>query len=246
MISTPEELVRRLAAAHDGGEPVGAVSPDLIPADLVGVYALQDRIMALLGPLGGWKILAGAEGEPLCSPIPLSRYLPDGADIDAGRHRLIIAEVEVAVQLGADLTPGSEVEAAIASLHPVLEFIGDPFADRSGAERNLQLGDLQSNGLVVVGPALDRSVIGALSTLPVGLDYDEQTVKAGEGGASWNDIVAALTWLASHAAGRGLPLRAGQIIITGARLLAPLTGARMIDGTLGEWSSVTAKCRFTA
>lgn len=246
MTSALDALARNLAGAHDGGDPVGPVSPELVPTDMAGVYALQDRIIEHLGPVGGWKIMAGGEGEPLCSPIPLNRYFPDGAELDAGRHRLIIAEVEVAVQLGADLAPGGSVEAAVASLHPVLEFIGNPFVDRDATARHLQLGDLQSNGAVVVGPPLDRAVTETLSTLPVGLDYDGQTVKSGEGGAGWADIVAALDWLAPHAAARGLPLRAGQVIITGARLLAPLTGARDIAGTLGQWGRVSARCRFTA
>lgn len=246
MTSALNALARSLAGAHDGGAPVGPVSADLVPADLAGVYALQDRIIEQLGPVGGWKVMAGGEGEPLCSPIPLNRYFPEGAELDANRHRLIITEVEVAVQLAADLSPGGSVEDAIASLHPVLEFIGNPFVDRDATERNLQLGDLQSNGAVVVGPALDRGVIDALGALPVGLDYDDQTVKSGEGGASWTEIVAALEWLAPHAAARGLPLRAGHIIITGARILAPVTGARTIVGTLGPWGQVSARCRFTA
>lgn len=246
MNSALDDLVRRLVAAHDGGEPVGAVPADLVPADLAAVYALQDRVIGQLGPVGGWKIMAGASGDPICAPIPLSRYFPDGAEIDASRHRLILVEVEVAVQLGADLMPGADVEAAVASLHPALEFIGNPFFDRDATARNLQLGDLQSNGAVVVGPILSRDMAEGLASLPATLDYDGQTVKSGEGGAGWADILAALSWLAPHAAERGLPLRAGQVIITGSRVLAPLTGARVIEGRFGTWGQVEAKCRFTA
>jgi 2-keto-4-pentenoate hydratase len=243
MNSAQDDLARRLIAAHEGGEPVGTVAPELVPTSLEEVYALQDRVIAHAGEIGGWKIMAGGEGEPLCAPVPASRYYDEGAELDAGHHRLIIAEVEFAVKLGADLTPGVAVEQAIASLHPVLEFIANPFVDRDAMARNLLLGDLQSNGAIVVGPALDRSILDNLTTLKVGLDTDGSTVKTADTGASWTDVVAALGWLAQHAAARGLPLSAGQVIITGARVLAPLGGAAEIAGTLGAWGRVSARLK---
>ena len=62
-------------------------------------------------------------------------------------------------------------------------------------------------------------------------------------GASWDDIVAALVWLAPHAEARGLPLKAGQTIITGARIAAPLGTPETVEGKFGDWGRVTA--RFT-
>ena len=179
MSEAQDKLAQALIAAHDGGALVGPVAPADIPADLPAVYALQDRIMAGIGPAGGWKIVAGAEGEPLCSPIPANRFFANGATLDAKTHRHFIAEVEVAVLLGADLfgTPNRfEVADAIASVHPVLEMVANPFVDRDATPRNLQLGDLQSNGAVVVGPALSNDIKPALSTLPVALNYDGKDV----------------------------------------------------------------------
>jgi len=247
MTDSLQDLAQALIAAHDGGPLVGPVDPALVPADMSGVYALQDRIMAGIGPAGGWKILAGGEGEPICSPIPANRYFTDGAALEARHHRFIIAEVEVAVLLGADLfgAPNRfEVEAAIASIHPALEMVGNPFADRDATPRNLQLGDLQSNGAVVVGPALSHDIRGALPELPVSLAYDGKVVKETAKGASWADIVAALVWLAPHAESRGLPLKAGQAIITGARIATPLGTAELIEGRLGDWGKVSARCSY--
>ncbi|PXA99020.1 hypothetical protein DMC47_05410 [Nostoc sp. 3335mG] len=242
-----DDLARALIAAHDGEAPVGPVDEADVPADLAAVFGLQDRIMAGIGPAGGWKIAAGSEGEPMCSPIPSNRFFANGATLDAGTHRFIIAEVEVAVLLGADLfgAPNRfEVEAAIASLHPALEFVGNPFADRDATPRNLQLADLQSNGAVVVGPALANEVRDALSSLPVTLAYDGKVSKQVEGGASWADIVAALVWLAPHAESRGLPLKAGQTVITGARVATPLEGATAVEGRLGSWGAASAHCTY--
>src|SRR5690606_35027465 len=132
-------------------------------------------------------------------------------------------------------------EAAIASVHPVLEMIANPFVDRDATPRNIQLGDLQSTGAIVVGPALDHSIVEGLDTLAVGLLLDGNEVKTTDKGAGWAAVVAALEWLAPHAQGRGMPLKAGQVIITGSRVLAPLDAATTIIGTLGQAGRVSAR-----
>ncbi|MBO9590137.1 fumarylacetoacetate hydrolase family protein [Devosia sp.] len=247
MTASQETLAKALIAAHDGGPLVGPVDAADVPADMTAVYAMQNLIIAGIGPVGGWKIVAGGQGEPLCSPIPANRFFANGAVLDAKTHRHFLAEVEVAVLLGADLfgKPNQfEVEAAIASVNPVLEMVANPFVDRDATPRNLQLGDLQSNGAVVVGPALANEVRAALPTLPVSLSYDGKTVKEVSTGASWADIVAALVWLAPHAEARGFPLKAGQTIITGARIAVPLGTTDHVEGKLGEWGKVAARCTY--
>lgn len=240
-----DALSQALIAAHDGGAPVGPVAESEVPADMPAVYALQDRIMASIGASGGWKILAGAPGEPICAPIPANRYFADGARLDAKKHKFIIAEVEVAVKLGADLRGTITAEtaaAAIASVHPALEFVANPFVDRDATPRNLQLGDLQSNGAVVVGPAITGDVQSQLSRLAVTLHYDGALSKSVEAGASWDDILAALVWLAPHAERRGHPLKAGDVVITGARIATPMGEAERVEGAFGDWGRVAATC----
>jgi 2-keto-4-pentenoate hydratase len=247
MTASQETLAKALIAAHDGGPLVGPVDAADVPADMAGVYDMQNRIIAGIGPVGGWKIVAGGQGEPLSSPIPANRFFANGATLDAKTHRHFIAEVEVAVLLGADLfgKPNQfEVEAAIASIHPVLEMVANPFTDRDATPRNLQLGDLQSNGAVVVGPAIANNIRADLPTLAVSLVYDGTLAKDVATGASWDDIVAALVWLAPHAEARGFPLKAGQTIITGARVAAPLGTADLVEGKLGNWGKVSARVTY--
>lgn len=238
------DFAASLIAGHDGGQPIDTVAAHLVPADMAGVYALQDEIIRQIGPVGGWKILAGAPGEPTCSPIPAKRYFAGGASINSARHRFVLAEVEIAVKLGADLPAGTDaavVDAAIASLHPVLEMVGSPFVDRDTIAANAKLGDLQSNGAVIVGPALDPAIRSELPNLGVSLRLDGAVAKATEAGASWQAILEAVRWLASHAASRGLPLKAGDIIITGARVVAPHGSAALVEGDLGKWGKVGAR-----
>lgn len=246
MSETIAAFAARLIAAHDGGPLIDTVPDHLVPADAAGAYAMQDQIIGQIGAVGGWKVLAGAS-ELTCSPIPANRYFADGASVSSSQHRFVLAEVEIAVKLGADLGANADaaaVEAAIASLHPVLEMVGSPFVDRDAVAANAKMGDLQSNGCVVVGPALDPAIRNELSTLPVRLLLDGTEAKAAATGASWGATVEALRWLASHAAARGLPLRAGQVIISGARALASHAPATLVVGDLGKWGKVSASMTY--
>lgn len=234
-----EDLADRLVAGHDGGALIDSVPAELVPTDLAGVARLQDLVIARLGEVGGWKVLAGGEGTPVCAPIPQSRYFEDGATLDATHHRLVIAEVEVAVKLARDVPAGSNraaVDAAISSVHLALEMVGSPFVDRQTIDRNVQLGDLQSNGAVIVGERFDPSRLDALSSLKLDLRYDGETAGSTDTGADWHAILDAVAWLAGHASDRGMPLVAGQVIITGARVAQPLGTARLVEGTAGEVS----------
>lgn len=240
-MQTVDDLAEALIRAHDGGPLIATVPAHLVPPDMAAVHALQDLILGKIGPLGGWKVMAGGEGEPLCAPIPANRYFAEGEPLDAGRHRLILVELEVAVRLGRDLPAAASlpmVEAAIEAVLPALELIGNPFVDRDAMDFNTKLGDLQSNGAVVVGAPFATDLRANVGTLPAALTHDGELVKSGQGGADWSQILAAMQWLATHAAGRGLPLTKGQVIITGSRVLAPMGEARAILGQFGEHGMV--------
>lgn len=247
MTETITDFAARLIAAHDGGALIDSVPAQLVPADRAAAYALQDEIVRQIGPVGGWKILAGSKGEPICSPIPANRYFADGESISSAHYRFVLAEVEVAVKLDKDLPADADaalVEAAIASIHPVLEMVGSPFVDRNTIDDNAKLGDLQSNGAVIVGPALDLAIKADLAALKVSLRLDGVDAKSTETGADWAAVVEAVRWLSGHAAGRGLPLRAGDIIITGSRVVAPHAPARLVEGDMGQWGKVTASLTY--
>ncbi|MDB5613641.1 MAG: Fumarylacetoacetate hydrolase family protein [Devosia sp.] len=247
MTETLQDFAARLVAGHDGGPLVESFPAHLVPTDRRGIFAIQDAIIAHTGPVGGWKVMAGGQGEPMCSPIPANRYYVDGESISSTHHRFVLAEIEVAVKLGRDLPANADtaaVEAAIASIHPAIEMVGSPFVDRDTIDSLAKNGDLQSNGAVIVGPALDNAIKADLVTLKVSLRLDGVEAKSTDTGANWAAIVEAVRWLSGHAAARGLPLQAGQVIITGARALAPHAPALLIEGDMGQWGKVTARMTY--
>lgn len=242
MTQTLAELASQLIAAHDGGALIEA-APAIAPSDRAGAYALQNEIVGQLGAIGGWKIAAGRGDEPLCSPLPQNRFFDPETTLDGARHRFFLGEVEIAVRLSADLAPGADrqaVEAAIGGVHPALEMIANPFVDRAAMPPNLVLGALQSNGAVVVGPAFDDGIRAELGTLEATLELDGKPVHSVSEGAGWEQTIDALAWLCGHAAARGMPLRAGQVIITGSRALLALDGAREVGGVFGKWGRISS------
>lgn len=65
----PSDSVRALLAAHTQATPVRW--RDIVPASLAEAYAVQDALLAQLGPVGGWKVgAAGPQAEPGCAPLP--------------------------------------------------------------------------------------------------------------------------------------------------------------------------------
>lgn len=242
MSETIDGLIDRLIAGHDGGPLVDSVPESLVPADLASTYAMQDKMIARLGPIGGWKVMAGGQGEPLCAPIPASRYFDDGATVRAAHHNLVLTEIEIAVWLGHALAADADaatVDAAIAAVLPAIEMVGSPFVDRNQIAFNAKLADLQSNGAVVVGKDFDPRIRDQLPKLGVTLELDGQNVATADKGASYQDIVEAVRWLSGHAAARGIPLQAGQVIITGSRILHAQGKARSVVARMADWGSVT-------
>jgi 2-keto-4-pentenoate hydratase len=207
---------------------LGAVPEELVPESREAAYAIQDGIVALQGPVGGWKVATGTGPEPFCSPLPASVYVAPGEGFSIGKWLAIIIETEVAVGIGRDLPPRGtpysrdEVKAAMASLHPAIEVIGSRFVPGITVPQLLGIADLQNNAAVLIGPAVrDWSGLD-LAHLGILLRTAGVEIGTSEGGPDIEAITDALTWLANHATARQGGLRAGQFIITGSRIVRPI------------------------
>jgi len=225
-------LTTQLLAQQAAHTTMANPPAELVPTSLADAYAIQNEIVAAIGPAGAWKVTPmPADGEPNCSPILARNVHPDGATLRSATLPGLSIEVEVAVTIGQAL-PGKaggyapdDVKAAVASLHVVLEVLGSRFHERTAAPRLAGMADLMNNGAVITGPAVAATDWPEFGQQALSLSFDgveQQTTAAGE---TTENILAALTWLANHAAGRGLPLKAGDVVITGARL-GPIPFAR--------------------
>jgi 2-keto-4-pentenoate hydratase len=205
------------------------------PQNNADAYAIQDAVAAQLWPqarISAWKLGApDAVSEPNTAPIGPSLLVADGSTLQASDFLLIAIEGELAFRLARDLPPkddGSEyssaqVAAAVASVHPTIEIVDSRLQDWQNADALAKLADFQSNGALVVGPAVtDWQRINPL-TQPAQLIVNGATIVETQGGNAARDLLRLLTWQANHVVRRCGGLQAGDVVTTGS-----FTGVQMV------------------
>jgi 2-keto-4-pentenoate hydratase len=259
-VSTQRDVVtaaaERLQAAARTGVPCAPVR-DLIGSDDVDLaYAVQQRqTEARLA--GGARIVGRKIG--LTSPVvqkQLGVDRPDFgvlfADMDVSAlpevpsERLLQArtEAEIAFVLGADLAEGplddAQVRGAVAYAVAALEIV-----DSRIAGWDITFGDTvadnASSGLFVLGER--RLTLAEFAPVEVAMTMrlGGEVVSEGSGAACLGDPLNALAWLARTARDLGDPLRAGQVVLSGA--LGPMVATppgSSVSADLGPLGPVTA------
>lgn len=230
-----------LAAARINQQYLGGLPVEVAPATIDDAYQIQDATAMRFGGIGGWKLSPlRPDGEPTCSSIGAHHILASSAIVPLPSLRTVI-EVEIAVKFAANLLEGErpftldEVRSAIGSVHLAIEVCGSRFTDPKALPPNFANADSQSNIAVIVGPARRDWQEIEFRDLAMTLYIDSNEVATTKGGPSTEGTLAALTWLANHAAKRCGGLRAGQVVITGARIPpTPLqTGSRVFAEAAG-------------
>lgn len=164
--------------------------------------------------------------------VPLSRLLQPKV------------EAEVAFVLQDDLDSGpldlAQVRAAVAYAVAAIEIV-----DSRVRNWDITFGDTvadnASSGLYVLGAQhvslADFEPIAAQMRMTI----DGNTVSEGTGAACLGDPLNALSWLARTAREFGEPLRAGQVILSGALgPMAPVTGPCTVRADITGLGTVTA------
>ncbi|WP_285655491.1 fumarylacetoacetate hydrolase family protein [Actinomycetospora sp. NBRC 106375] len=226
-----DQAAERLLDAADTGTPCAPVRDLIGPDDVAAAYAVQRRLTARRTAAGartvGRKIgltnptvqaqlgVASPDFGVLFDDMPVEH---DGT-VAAGRLLQPRIEAEVAFVLGADLDgpdlTDADVRAAVDHQRAALEIV-----DSRIAGWDITFGDTVadngSSGLYVLGPeqvGLDRTnPVDVTMTLRRG----EETVSSGAGEACLGHPLAALAWLARTARDLGEPLRAGEVVLSGA------------------------------
>lgn len=232
------EAASLLLDARRTGTTLAHLPPHLRPGSQAEAHLIQDAIVAQLGGVGGWKILASDDPAPFLSPVPTSLIFAQSQARAHGPLPIVLVELEIALILGRDLPARGaphdvvSVRDAVASFHPLIELITFSWTNRDQVDRLTQLGDLQNSAGFVVGEALTdwQTLDPANVTSTLLLDGVEHATTST--GADMATILRTLALLADHAAIRSVPLRRGQVITTGARLVAPTGSAKTIRGQI--------------
>jgi 2-keto-4-pentenoate hydratase len=229
----------QLAAAALTGALVGPrltrLPPEIEPRDEGEAYAVQSAV--LNGePVAGWKVAPARDGVIRAAPLAASRLLPDQAALPAGMVAPLL-EVELALRIARDVPAGASPDQVLASIGDVcmaFEILDSRFTDRKAVPPLQGLADAQSNRAFSAAETGVPWTRVELAEVPMAVFCDDALLQSIPGAATSEQVAEAVIWLAGHASSRGLPLRAGQIIITGSRLgPMPLPTGRHIRATGG-------------
>ena len=240
---------RMLVAARRERRLIERLPLDCRPGDLAAGYAVQAQVAGLLGAIGGWKIGAADPGNtPLHAPIFAQEIHPSGVTLAAKEFTGAIIEAEIAFRLLQDLRVGDVAHDAASVARavervPALEIYRSRYRDPGAAEEAEQLADCLANGGLIVGVGVGvgvESVMagGAMPAWDIDLAVDDTLKQVRAARHPAGDPLQLVVWLANHLNRCGSLLSAGQVVTTGALLLAPI--GRSVRGECQGLGSVSA------
>lgn len=211
-------------------------------ADLRTAYAVQ-QLNVRRGSDAGRRIVGRKIGltsvavqrqlgvdQPDFGALFADMYVPDGGTVPGGRLLQAKVEAEVALVLGRDLPHPEctvvDVLRAVDFALPALEIVDSRVRDWDISLLDT-VADNASSGLYVLGATPVPLTAVDLRTVTMTMTRNGETVSEGTGADCLGSPLNAAVWLASALAERGDPLRAGDLVLTGA--LGPMTPAAAGD-----------------
>jgi 2-keto-4-pentenoate hydratase len=260
------EAAARLRAAATSHQPCPPVRDLIGRDDLHAAYAVQRRNaearIASGATVVGRKIGLTSPAvqaqlgvdQPDFGILFADMAHPDGAEVPADAVLQPRVEAEVAFVLEADLADGdldaAQVAAAVDHAVAALEVCGSRIAgwDISFGDT---VADNASAGAYVLGTEQRTLEDLVPKDVEMTMTVDGVEVSTGTGAACLGDPLNALVWLARQARDLGEPLRAGQVILSGAlgpmrpiepgaHVQAHITGLGSVSMTLGSGISTPA------
>jgi 2-keto-4-pentenoate hydratase len=221
-----------LLAAHKANIQFTSLGPPDKPAMISDAYDIQDRYVALLrgehGDAVGYKVgLTSAAMQKFCGidhPIAgvvlASRVVRSGATVRRADYGRLGLEFEIAVRVKSDVpVTGVPCTAEMVAPHidgvcAAIELVDDRRADYSNLDVLSLVADNSWNGGIVLSefaakwPDLER-VLGRATK-------DHAAIGEGHGRDILGHPFNSVAWLATQLNSRGVGLKAGQVVMTGA------------------------------
>ena len=255
--------VERLATAQSTRVPCAPVRDLIGTDDLAAAYAVQQGLVQARIAGGvtvvGRKIGATSKAvqDQLGVDQPDFGYLLSDMDVSGSAApggapvpmRTLVqprVEAEVAFVLARDLAPASEdeltydhVRDAVEVALPALEIVDSRIADWDIGFTDT-VADNASSGLYVVGPS--GAPLSELEPRDVDmtLSINGEVRSSGSGTACLGDPVEALRWLAVQCHRFGDPLRAGQVVLSGALgPFVPFASGDRVEASISGFAPLT-------
>jgi 2-keto-4-pentenoate hydratase len=202
-------------------------------------YAIQDALWAELDRRGerpiGWKLGATSPAgqavmglqEPAFGFLLPARYVT-GAEVSIGKFVNLGVEAEVAFKMRTKLAgPGVTAATALLAVEsamPALELLDFMFSEKPRAADYIASSIVA--GAIALGSPLEQLEGLNLTTESVEYEHNGQVVGTYTAAEVMGNPLNALAWLANHLATRGLALKPGDVVMSGAisKMLRPKAG----------------------
>lgn len=231
------EAADRLHLASETGTACAPVRDLLGETDLDAAYAVQ-QLLIDQRIAGGARVVGRKIG--LTSPAVQKQFGVGRPDFGVLLDDMVVADGD-GIDLGAFIQPrvegeiafilGSDIDSPVASVVDVLRATDFLLPAIEVVDSRITGWDIRITDTVADNASSGMVVLGTTPYSPTGLDLTEvamtlehrgQPVSTGMGAACLNSPVSAVAWLAREVSRRGQPLRAGDIVMSGA--LGPMVG----------------------
>lgn len=232
------EAADSLFKARTSGEPCAPIRGLVPSGSIADAYEIQrinmERALASGRRRIGWKIgLTNPAvqrqlgvGQPDFGPLYADAAVNDGLPIPWAHLMQPRLEAEVAFVLDRDLTDApvtaTDVVRGTAFVLPAIEIVGSRIANWDITILDT-IADDASSSHYVVGPKPTMMDAVDLYEVRATLSHDGKVVSGGTGADCLGHPVNAVVWLADTLLELGEPLRAGDLVLSGA--LGPMVDA---------------------
>lgn len=254
------QAVQRLIAAGEQRQPCAPVRDLIGDSDVTLAYAVQEQVLARRTDGGARRVGRKIGLTSLAVQRQLGVDQPDfgtlldtmaveeGDDVPAGVLLQPRIEAEIAFVLGSDIPTAEpsldEVRSAVAFARASLEIVDSRVASWDICITDT-VADNASSGLFVLGQREVSLEDFRPSEVTMQMARDGQVVSKGTGEACLGDPLLAVQWLARTAARLGQPLRAGEVVLSGALgPMVPVTPGETYEAHISGLGDVRA--RFAA
>ncbi len=251
-----DRAAQRLLDAYARRTPTDPVRDLIGSTDIDAAYRVQQRIVAARRRAGatvvGRKIGLTSEAvqrqvgvdQPDFGVLLDDMRYRDGDEIPFASLLQPRAEVEIAFVLAEDLdrpVDVDDVRAAVDHACAAIEVVDSRVRDWDIAITDT-VADNASSGVFVLGSRRVPLTTFEPRDVTMRLTDGDRELSSGTGAACLGDPLAALAWLARTAIAYGAPLRAGDVILSGALgPLAPVAPGQTLTAHISSLGDVTAR-----